>query len=204
MAFLLDLSNRVVQSRSKLDSMDAACGDGDFGSVMYLAFSNVRKTLEDTKTDDIGALLSAAGQSILSVAGGASGPMFGTLFIEAGYATKGKNEIGLSELALMFERSLQKIRGRGGADVGDKTLIDALEPAVDSLKRAVIEAISLPLALKQAAEAANSGSESTKLLVAKCGKARYLGIQTVGFIDPGAYVMALVFASLASIEELKA
>ena len=129
--------------------MDAECGDGDFGSIMFIAFSNVRKTLQETVSNDIGAVLTQVGSSILSSAGGASGPMFGTLFIEAGKAAKGKTEVDLSELTIMLEKSVEKIRARGGARVGDKTLVDALEPAVNSLSESVTANLPLPLAARR-------------------------------------------------------
>lgn len=196
-SFLLEFSARMLQLKDELNSMDAECGDGDFGSVMFIAFSDARKTLDEIQGDDVGVVLSKVGHSILSTAGGASGPMFGTLFLEAGKASNGKSEIGLSDLAVMFDQSLQKIRARGGARVGDKTLVDALEPAVNSLKDTVSSKIALHLALEKAAEAARGGCEETKRLTAKHGKARYLGEQTLGFVDPGAYVISLLFTTLA-------
>lgn len=199
--FLVALSNSVIQSKDTLDSMDAACGDGDFGSIMYVAFSQVLKALEETPGDDVGMILFAAGQSVLSAAGGASGPMFGIFFIEAGREAKGKTGVNVQELTTMLDKSLHRIRERGGAEVGDKTLVDALEPAVNTLKEAVASNESLLPALKKAAEAANVGCESTKRLVAKHGKARYLGEQTLGFVDPGAYVMSLTFATLSKVME---
>jgi len=197
-SFLSNLSSRILQAKNELNSMDAECGDGDFGSIMFIAFSNVRKTLQETVSNDIGAVLTQVGSSILSSAGGASGPMFGTLFIEAGKAAKGKTEVDLSELTIMLEKSVEKIRARGGARVGDKTLVDALEPAVNSLRESVTANLPLPLAARKAAEAAKAGCQSTKHLTAKHGKAKYLGEQTVGFVDPGAYAIALVFDSLAA------
>jgi len=199
--FLLDLSDRILQAKNELNGMDAECGDGDFGSIMFIAFSNVRKTLQETLSNDIGIVLTEIGNAILSSAGGASGPMFGTLFIEAGKVAKGKSEVELPELAIMLDKSVQKIRARGGARVGDKTLVDALEPAVNSLRESVAADVPFPLALRNAAEAAKVGCECTKHLTAKHGKARYLGEQTVGFVDPGAYAITLVFSSLAAAVE---
>lgn len=200
-SFLLDLSICIMQAKDELNRMDADCGDGDFGSIMFIAFSNVRKTLEETTSNDVGLVLTETGKAILSSAGGAAGPMFGTLFIEAGRAAQGKSEVDLPELATMLDKSLQKIRARGGARVGDKTLVDALEPAVNSLKESVAAEVPFPLAVQNAAEAAKAGCESTKNLTAKYGKARYLGEQTVGFVDPGAYAIKLIFNSLATTIE---
>ena len=96
---------------------------------------------------------------------------------------------------------MQRIRARGGARVGDKTLVDALEPAVNSLKESVIANAPFLLALRKAAEAAKTGCESTKHMTAKHGKAKYLGEQTLGYVDPGAYTVTLIFDSLAAVIE---
>ena len=195
--FLIELSDQIVEAKSELNSLDAACGDGDFGSTMAAAFEKARKALEEAK-NDVGALLTSMGTSILSSAGGASGPTVATLFMEAGKSARGRNEVDLQAVASMFAESLQKIRTLGGANVGDKTLLDALEPAVNALKAAADASIPLQDALDRAAEAARVGCESTKSLVAKQGKARYLGEQTLGCVDPGAYLMSLTFATLAA------
>ena len=194
--FLLEFSNRILQAKSTLDALDAECGDGDFGSTMCVAFSNVRTVLQKDQGNDIGVLMKDVGNAILS-AGGASGSMFGTLFIEAGKAASGKKSLELTDLAMMFDQSLQQIHARGEAIVGDKTLVDALEPAVSYLRGAAASTTPLPLALENAAQAAISGCESTKQLTAKHGKARYLGDQTLGFVDPGAQAIALLFSTLA-------
>lgn len=196
--FLLDLASQIIQAKDELNSMDAACGDGDFGTGMYLAFKKVPQAIEKQKEEDIGILLTSVGDVVLSSAGGASGPLFGTLFIEAGKSAIGKSDLSLADLAAMFDQSAQKIRTRGGAKVGDKTLVDALEPAVNSLKESVTADVPLPRAIKKAADAAKTGCESTKRLIAKRGKAKYLGEQTLGFADPGAYAITFVFNSLAA------
>jgi dihydroxyacetone kinase phosphoprotein-dependent L subunit len=196
--FLTELSERVVQSKKELNSLDAACGDGDFGSTMAAAFEEARKAIEKTSGNDVGSLLMLTGTSILSSAGGASGPTFSALFTEAGKFAKGKSELGLLDVASMLDKSVQKIQMLGGAKVGDKTLLDALEPAVNALRASADANDSLLDALTQAADAARIGCESTKDLVAKHGRARYLGEQTLGSVDPGAYLVYLMFATLAT------
>jgi len=194
--YLLDLAATVMQQKDDLNRLDAECGDGDFGVGMYLGFQNVRHAILESRDDDVGTLLNEAGRAILSSSGGASGPLYGTLLVEAGKAVAGKNEIDVSDLARMFENALEKIRQLGGAKVGDKTLVDALEPAAASLRASAETKIDMSRALEIAAEAARTGSESTKNLIAKHGKARYLGEQTLGHMDPGAYVVTLLFRIL--------
>ncbi len=196
--FLLSLTDRVLEAKDELNKMDAACGDGDFGTSMFLAFSKVQQAIQSHQGEDIGTLLSDVGRAVLSSAGGAAGPTFGLLFEEAGKATKARTELELSDIASMFESSLRKIETRGGAKVGDKTLLDALDPAVASLKKASTKMAPLSSALEEAAGAARAGYESTKSLVARQGKARYLAEQTLGHPDPGAYVTMLMFEGLSN------
>lgn len=196
--FLLALATRVMSEKDHLDKLDAACGDGDFGIGMYLGFRNVYKAVEEQTNEDIGALLSMAGSALLSSVGGASGPLFGTFLTEMGQKAKGKSGIELEDLAAMLEASLEKVCLRGKAKVGDKTLVDALEPATRSLREAAGRKAEILPAMQAAAEASKRGCESTANLVAKHGKARYLGEQAVGHLDPGAYVVQMVFEMLLS------
>ena len=197
--FLLALAAKIMNEKDHLNKLDAACGDGDFGVGMYLGFKSAQKAVEEHTTGDIGTLLSNTGSAILSSVGGASGPVFGTFFAEMGEKAKGKSEIQLGDLATMLEGSLEGICLRGRAKVGDKTLVDALEPAVKSLRESVSRKIELLPALQVMVEASKCGCESTADLVAKHGKARYLGEQAVGHIDPGAYVVQIIFDTLLSV-----
>jgi phosphoenolpyruvate---glycerone phosphotransferase subunit DhaL len=197
--FLLALANKIMNEKDHLNKLDAACGDGDFGVGMYLGFKSVQKAVEEHTTGDISALLSHTGSAILSSFGGASGPVFGTFFAEMGEKAKGKSEIQLGDLATMLEGSLEGICLRGKAKVGDKTLVDALEPAVKSLRESVSHKTEILPALQATVEASKCGCESTADLVAKHGKARYLGEQAVGHIDPGAYVVQIIFETLLSV-----
>lgn len=194
--FLLALSGKIMSEKDHLDKLDAACGDGDFGIGMFLGFRNVQKAVEKETSEDISALLSGAGSAILSSVGGASGPVFGIFFAAMGEKAKGKSEIQLEDLASMLEASLERICLRGRAKVGDKTLVDALEPAARSLREAASQKRRLFHALEAAAEASRRGCESTANLVAKHGKAKYLGEQALGHIDPGAYVIQVIFETL--------
>jgi len=196
--FLIELSRQVLQAKNELNSMDAACGDGDFGSTMASVFRDAKKALEEFSGNDVGAVLTLTGTSILSSAGGASGPTIATIFLEAGKAVKGKSEVNLQDIASMFEKAAQKVHLIGGASTGDKTLVDALEPAANALKEAADAEVPVQTGLDRAAEAATAGRESTKQMVAKQGRARYLGEQTLGHVDPGAYLVSLMFTVLAT------
>jgi dihydroxyacetone kinase-like protein len=197
--FLLALSSKIMSERDHLNKLDAACGDGDFGIAMYLGFRSVQRIIEEQATNDISALLSGTGSAILSSVGGASGPVFATFFTEMGKKAKGKSKIQLEDLAMMLEASLEGTCLRGRAKVGDKTVVDSLEPAVRSLREAADEGAKLLHGLQDAAEASKRGCDYTASLVAKHGKARYLGQEAVGHIDPGAYVVQIVFETLLNV-----
>jgi dihydroxyacetone kinase phosphoprotein-dependent L subunit len=194
--FLLNLADLILRSKDELNKLDAECGDGDFGTSMFVAFTNLQRITQSTQGDDISKLLTDAALAVLSSVGGAAGPIFGTLFAEAGKTTRGKNELGVSDLASMFEAALMKIEARGGARVGDKTVVDALDPAIVSLKESAANNTPLSSALGNAAKAARLGYERTTSLVARQGRARYLAEQAIGHPDPGAHVIVLLFERL--------
>jgi len=197
-SYLQDLAAVIIQQKDNLNRLDAECGDGDFGVGMYIGFQSAQQAILESKRDDIGVLLNEVGRAILSSVGGASGPLYGTLFIESGKVVTGKREIDLKDLSRMFRNALERIRQRGAASVGDKTLVDALEPAVASLREAAENRVDMLQAIEMAVETARIGCESTKSLMARHGKARYLGEQTLGHMDPGAYVVTLIFQTLLS------
>jgi len=194
---LLNLMTRITDAKDELNIMDSACGDGDFGTSMWISFSNARKQIDESTETNVGTMLLTAGQAILSSAGGAAGPIFGLFFIEAGKAAKGMCELSIADLAKMFDASLIAIKRQGGAKVGDKTVVDALEPAVNALKESANKSGDVSVGLKNAANAAEKGCESTKEIIARHGKAKYLEEQTLGYVDPGAHVMAIIFETLA-------
>ena len=194
--FLLTLTDLIIRSKDELNRMDAECGDGDFGTTMFVAFTNVQRTIQIAKSEDIGGLFMETGQAVLSSAGGVAGPIFATLFSEAGKTAKGKKELTVTELTAMFENALLKIEQRGHARIDDKTLVDALDPAVRSLQESSTHNTPLNQALEDTVRAARMGYERTKGLVARQGKARYLAEQTVGHLDGGAYVVVLLFQCL--------
>lgn len=194
---LFYIAETIISNEGYLTDLDRACGDGDFGVGMYRGFTNLKQQLESSSEDDVGKVMNKAGLAIMSSVGGASGAVFGALFNTAGMRLKGKKEVGLKELADAFETSLNMIMKLGGAKPGDKTMVDALYPAVEALQNAAASGASLKEAFKRAADAAQKGAESTKDMIAKKGKASYLGDKTLGYMDPGAAAVALIFKSIA-------
>ncbi|WP_437602272.1 dihydroxyacetone kinase subunit DhaL [Sorangium sp. So ce590] len=185
-----------------LTELDAAIGDSDHGINMARGFAAVRARLGGLDRGDVGALLREVGMTLLSTVGGASGPLYGTLFRDAGQRAAGAAALDLAALAGCLEAGLDGVKRRGKASPGDKTMVDALVPAVDALKAALSApgAAGGPLgdALGRAAEAARAGAEATVPLVARKGRASYLGERSAGHQDPGATSCWLLLRSLAA------
>jgi phosphoenolpyruvate---glycerone phosphotransferase subunit DhaL len=194
-AWLERAADVLEQEKMALTELDAPIGDSDHGVNMARGFAAVRAKLTDQDRSDVGALLKAVGMTLLSTIGGASGPLYGTLFLEAGRQAAGAEALDLAAWTSCLDASLAGIQRRGKAAPGDKTMVDALGPAVLALKTA--EGATLADALRFAAEAARAGAEATVPLVARKGRASYLGERSVGHKDPGATSCWLLLRSLA-------
>ncbi|XXX80474.1 dihydroxyacetone kinase subunit DhaL [Sorangium sp. So ce134] len=189
----------LEREKAFLTELDAAIGDSDHGVNMARGFAAVRARLGDLDRGDVGALLRDVGMTLLSTVGGASGPLYGTLFRDAGQKAAGAAALDLAALAGCLEAGLDGVRRRGKASPGDKTMVDALSPAVDALKAALSAPdAALRDALDRAADAARAGVEATVPLIARKGRASYLGERSAGHQDPGATSCWLLLRSLAA------
>jgi phosphoenolpyruvate---glycerone phosphotransferase subunit DhaL len=146
---------------------------------------------------DIGALLKTVGMTLVSTVGGAGGPLYGTLFLQMGTAVSGKEELGPDDWAAALEAAIAGVQARGKAEPGDKTMIDALIPGRDALKAALAEGATFPDALRKSADAAKQGMQDTVPLVARKGRASYLGERSAGHQDPGATSSHLLLEAAA-------
>jgi dihydroxyacetone kinase-like protein len=180
--------------KDDLTQLDAAIGDADHGANMARGFTAVKGKLAELKGKDIGAIFKTVAMTLISTVGGASGPLYGTFFLQAATGAAGKNELTGPEVASVFNLGLQGLIHRGKAAVGEKTMVDALVPAVEALKQAGND--SLADALERAVAAAKKGAESTVPLVAKKGRASYLGERSAGHLDPGAASSVLLLEAL--------
>jgi len=169
-----------------LGELDCAAGDGDHGATMLRAVEKLEKAFALDGTDDLKICLSAAGWSVLGVDGGASSSLLGVFF--GGMADAGSND-----LTDMFEAGLAAVRKQTKAQPGDKTMMDALVPAIIALRRAANAGKSLEEALYDAAASARAGAEATRNLQARYGRAKFLGAKTLGVPDPGATSISLLF-----------
>jgi phosphoenolpyruvate---glycerone phosphotransferase subunit DhaL len=183
----------VAEHRMELVRLDTAIGDGDHGTNMDRGMRKAVEKLDGAAVGDIGADLKAVGMALVSSVGGAAGPLYGTLFLQMGTATAGKDELDLDGWAAAVEAGVKGVQMRGKAEPGDKTMIDAWLPALDALR----EGGDLGEALARAADAAEEGMKATTPMEARKGRASYLGPRSVGHQDPGATSSYLLLRAAA-------
>jgi phosphoenolpyruvate---glycerone phosphotransferase subunit DhaL len=173
---------KVKQQREELVRLDTAIGDGDHGTNMDRGMTNAVERLGADEQPDAGAVLKTVAMALVSKVGGAAGPLYGTLFLRMAAGLEGQAEIDLAGYAAAWRRGLEGVEARGKAEAGDKTMVDALIPAVEALEGAS----ELDSGLREAAEGARRGMEATIPLVARKGRASYLGERSKDHQDPGA------------------
>ncbi|GAB2705711.1 dihydroxyacetone kinase subunit DhaL [Kitasatospora kifunensis] len=197
LAWLRTAAAAVERQHEELTALDAAIGDGDHGSNLRRGFAAVVAAVDALDADATpGTVLGKAGSTLISKVGGASGPLYGSALRVAGAALPAPTA-DLTALAEALRAGLGAVQKLGGAAVGDKTMIDAFEPAVAALERAAFDGFTLREASALAAEAAEAGARATIPLQARKGRASYLGPRSVGHQDPGATSTALLFRALA-------
>ena len=180
------IAERMEKEKDFLTQLDNEIGDGDHGINLARGFKSVEEKLPTFEDKDIGAILKGVGTQLVSTVGGASGPLYGTAFMKAGNACKGKMEISDEEFAAALEAAIGGIQMRGKAVEGEKTMLDSLCPAYQALQDGLAAGKDLKGALADAVEAAKKGVEYTKTIIATKGRASYLGERSIGHQDPGA------------------
>ena len=196
-AWMTLVAESVKDQRDYLTQLDAAIGDGDHGVNMDRGFDAVGKALAaqgDSLTP--GKLLTVAGKTLVSTVGGASGPLWGTAFRRAGRALGDREELDGQDLVGALQAALDGVVELGAAQPGDKTMVDALGPAIDALSASLDAGEPLDRALAAASQAAEEGAKATVPLQARKGRASYLGERSIGHQDPGATSAALIIAAL--------
>lgn len=189
----------VAENKAYLTQLDSAIGDADHGINMDRGFTKVAEKLDGIATADIGQTLKTVGTTLVSTVGGASGPLYGMFFMQMGGAVAGKETLSLGEFATAFETGLGGVLRIGKAEPGDKTMVDALIPARDALQAAVADGATVGDALRRMADAAEQGMLATVPLVARKGRASYLGERSAGHQDPGATSSHLLLRSAAEV-----
>lgn len=196
-AWLVRFDEQIVEHADRLTELDSAIGDADHGTNMARGTAAVRLRLMEARPDDAGAALKSCGMTLVSTVGGASGSLYGTLFLEMAKRVGAASELDTTDFAEAFRAGVAGVVARGRAVPGDKTMIDALQPTVDALSSAAAGGVPLTESLQAAAAAAAAGRDATIPLVARRGRASYLGDRSADHLDPGATSAALLVQSLA-------
>lgn len=185
--YILDkISYKIDKNKQYLTDLDAAIGDGDHGLNMSKGFNAVCKKLNTYQSNDIGDILRTVGVVLVSTVGGASGPLYGTAFMKASMIVKGKCEIDIVDFLNLLKASLDGIKYRGKSTEGEKTIIDAVSPAIAALEEGIHSGLSSKESLQNSLNAAKAGVDYTKTIKATKGRASYLGERSIGHQDPGA------------------
>jgi len=200
LAWIRRSAEAIHEQREILTELDREIGDGDHGTNMDRGFAAVMTKLPDVADADIGTILKTVGMTLVSTVGGASGPLYGTAFLRAGTALAGKQELTLADALAGLQAALDGVVARGHAERGEKTMVDAIAPAVDALKASVEHDDALRQALETAATAAEDGAKATIPMLAKKGRASYLGERSINHQDPGATSAALFFRAMVTGE----
>ena len=183
----------MAEHRQELVALDTAIGDGDHGTNMDRGMRKALEKLESQEQADVGAVLKTVAMALISNVGGAAGPLYGTLFLQMGGALAGETEVDLPAYAAAWRKGLEGVQARGKAEPGDKTMIDALIPGVAALEAAS----DLDGGLRDAAQAAEDGMTATTPMIARKGRASYLGERSKDHQDPGATSTYYLFKSAA-------
>lgn len=193
---MLGAVEQVKNGQRQLSELDSACGDGDHGTTMQRAMIRLEKVLAGDKRVDLKSLVYSLGWTLLGVDGGATGPLLGSMFLGMSEALVEEQELDAAGLATMFEAGLRSVERQTKARIGDKTMIDALVPAVVALRQAADNGKGIQEILRDAAEAAEKGAISTRGMVARFGKAKYSAERSLGHQDAGATSIALIFQGI--------
>lgn len=196
-AAMQSVANEIIKNKDLLTNLDAVVGDADHGINMARGFEAVSGKIGSMTESDCSIVLKTIGMTLLSTVGGASGPLYGTAFLRAASVCK-ENCCSQATIAAMLEAAIKGIKERGKAVRGEKTMLDALEPAYEAFIQAMNEGESLTECFKAAAAAAEQGVEYTKTIIATKGRASYLGERSRGHQDPGATSAYIILTALAN------
>jgi phosphoenolpyruvate---glycerone phosphotransferase subunit DhaL len=194
----LDALQKVfAEHRQQLTDLDAAVGDGDLGISLDRGFTAVQAELSANPPVDLRAVFQNVATILIKTMGGTAGPLLGTFFLRAGAACAGKSELGSADVVALFQAGVEGLQQRGKAALGDKTMLDALIPAVDAMRGALDAGSGLAEILERGAAAAEAGMRTTIPMEARKGRASYLGARSVGHQDAGATAAYLLFRAAA-------
>lgn len=188
----------IAREQARLTELDSAIGDADHGANMHRGMTAVSAKLDGDAPATVDALCKTVGMTLVTSVGGASGPLYGTFFLRMGMSAGAVDSLDGAALAAALRAGLDGVIARGKAELGDKTMVDAMSPALDAMDAALASGASVADALAAAADAAATGRDATEPLAARKGRASYLGERSAGHLDPGATSTALLFETLAA------
>ena len=191
------IAKTVLENEAYFSELDGVVGDGDFGYSIARGFEKVLQEWDNMDHTLPGTFLKNVSSAIVSSVGGVSGSIWGTSFLRAGMSLGAKEQIERSDVISLFRASIEGIKKRGSADLGDKTLLDALVPAVNQLEKSFNEGKDTAVALDEAAVVARESAEATRPMIAKKGRAAYTGERSIGTLDAGAVAMAVIFEAVS-------
>ncbi|MFX0539322.1 dihydroxyacetone kinase subunit DhaL [Ornithinimicrobium sp. Y1847] len=195
--WLADASATLKELSEHLTDLDRAIGDGDHGTNMARGFTACARLAEDEEFEGIDTYLKKVGMTLVSTVGGASGPLYGTFFLRLAGPLAATDDAGAAQVGQALRAGIEGIVARGKAEAGDKTMYDAFAPALEAFEGAAGSGSSLADSLQAAAEAGARGRDATEPLVARKGRASYLGERSAGHIDPGASSATILLESAA-------
>lgn len=191
------IADTILKNEKYFCELDGVVGDGDFGYSLARGFEIVLQEWDTIDRSNPGSFLKRIGMIIPSRVGGVSGVIWGTAFLRAGMAAGTKTELTQEDVIAMFRSSIEGIKKRGETDLGDKTLLDALVPAVDELEKSFKDGSDAAAALDSAAVVARQSAEATRPMLAMRGRAAYTGERSIGTLDAGAVAVAVLFEAVA-------
>ena len=196
------MAKTIVENAEYFAQLDSIVGDGDFGFSLRNGFEVVDSDYDTFDHSSVGAILKKIGLVISGKVGGVSGPIWGTAFLRAGISAGDRTELDGADVIAMLRASIEGIKQRGQSDLGDKTLLDALVPAVDSLEASLADPATTAdrgvAAVQRAADVAVKAAEDTKSMIAKRGRAAYTGERSIGSVDAGATAIGVIFQAVSA------
>lgn len=194
---LLAMAKVLEENKEYLTDLDNVIGDGDHGINMARGFAEVEQQADALEQKDIGNILKTVGMTLVSKVGGSSGPLYGTAFMKAGMVIGAKDEIDISDFLRGLETGIEGVKARGRSTTGEKTMLDAMVPALEAMKEKQAAGADTSELLAAGVAAAEAGVEATKPLIATKGRASYLGERSIGHQDPGATSFTLMLKEIA-------
>lgn len=194
---LLSVYQMLDENKEFLTDLDNVIGDGDHGINMARGFAEVEKQADALADKDIGNILKTVGMTLVSKVGGSAGPLYGTAFMKAGMTIGAKTQIDMNDFLGALEVAIEGVKARGKSTTGEKTMLDAMVPALDAMKAAAADGADTKAIFDAGIKAAEAGVEYTKEIIATKGRASYVGERSIGHQDPGATSFTLILTEIS-------